>query len=217
MRITIIILWGQPELQGILHLGHSQAEKQATHARIVDIAARRLREAGLEGVGVAELMKEAGLTVGGFYKHFGSRDDLVAEGLERAFGNWQAQLDAAEAAGAPIGFPELIARYLSTAHRDAPGQGCAVGALAGDVARSGERPRALYTAQVERYFQHVAGLLDGEDEAAKRGGAILAISAMVGALLMARAVSEADLSREILETVRDALLARSEQLSAHCA
>ena len=66
-------------------MGHSQADKAQTHERIVEIAARRMREQGLEGVGVAELMKEAGLTVGGFYKHFASRDALVAEAMQATF------------------------------------------------------------------------------------------------------------------------------------
>ena len=75
-------------------MGHSQVEKQKTHEKIVEIASRRLREKGLEGIGVADLMKEAGLTVGGFYKHFESRDQLVREAMQLAFGSWEAKVRA---------------------------------------------------------------------------------------------------------------------------
>src|SRR5258708_32031025 len=80
-------------------MGHSRAEKTKTHKRIVKIASRRFREKGLAGVGIADLMKEAGLTVGGFYKHFDSRDALVAEAVSSAFGAWKRQIDAAASGG----------------------------------------------------------------------------------------------------------------------
>lgn len=75
-------------------MGRSQLEKQKTHEKIVETASKRLREEGLEGIGVADLMKEAGLTVGGFYKHFASRDDLVAEAIQSAFDSWGRKLEA---------------------------------------------------------------------------------------------------------------------------
>ena len=76
-------------------MGHSRVEKTKTHKRIVKIASRRFREKGIAGVGIADLMKEAGLTVGGFYKHFDSRDALVAEAVSSAFGGWKRRVDAA--------------------------------------------------------------------------------------------------------------------------
>src|ERR1700716_1194215 len=106
-------------------MGHSKAEKAKTHKRIVKIASRRFREDGLAGVGIAQLMKEAGLTVGGFYKHFDSRDDLVAEAVGSAFGTWKRQTDAAATEGAPLSSAKLIDDYLNEAHRDNPGIGCA--------------------------------------------------------------------------------------------
>ncbi len=83
-------------------MGHSKAEKAETHKRIVKIASKRFREDGLAGVGISELMKEAGLTVGGFYKHFDSRDDLVTEAVGSAFGGWKRRVEAA-ASGGPAG------------------------------------------------------------------------------------------------------------------
>src|SRR5882724_7373636 len=83
-------------------MGHSKAEKAQTHKRIVTIASKRFREDGLAEVGISELMKEAGLTVGGFYKHFESRDDLVAEALSSAFGGWKRRVEAAKAGGPSV-------------------------------------------------------------------------------------------------------------------
>ena len=80
-------------------MGYSKAQKARTHKRIVAIASKRFREKGLAGLGIAELMKEAGLTVGGFYKHFDSRDDLVAEAVNSAFGGWKRRVEAAKSSG----------------------------------------------------------------------------------------------------------------------
>ena len=111
-------------------MGYSQAQKEKTHKRIVAIASKRFRERGLAGFGIAELMKEAGLTVGGFYKHFDSRDDLVAEAVSSAFGVWQRRVDAAKSGRPPVSFTDLIDDYLSDVHRKNPGTGCAFSALA---------------------------------------------------------------------------------------
>jgi TetR/AcrR family transcriptional repressor of nem operon len=105
---------------------HSQAEKEKTHKRIVSMASRRFREDGLTGIGIADLMKEAGLTVGGFYKHFNSRDALVAEAVGSALELWKNQVDAAASGGPPVTYESLVDQYLSDAHRDDPGAGCPV-------------------------------------------------------------------------------------------
>src|SRR5215469_11237411 len=122
-------------------MGHSQSDKARTHARIVAIAAQRLRERGLDGMGLADLMKEAGLTVGGFYKHFASRDDLVAQAVGACFGRWQAALDRQAEGGPAVTFAKLVDAYLSAAHRDGAGTGCAFAAVAADLARSDRHTR----------------------------------------------------------------------------
>src|SRR4030081_561266 len=109
-------------------MGHSKAQKAKTHKRIVAIASKRFRERGLAGFGIAELMKEAGLTVGGFYKHFDSRDDLVAEAISSAFGAWNRRVDAAASGGPPVSYAKLIDDYVTEAHRNNPGTGCAFSA-----------------------------------------------------------------------------------------
>src|SRR6266478_8803514 len=154
-------------------MGHSRAEKEKTHKRIVRIAAKRFREEGLAKVGIAELMKEAGLTVGGFYKHFDSRDDLVAEAVSSAFGGWKRRVDVARAGGASVSIAKLIDDYLNAAHRDDPGTGCAFSALAPEIARSDKRTRAITSEQVRNDIQLIAALRPAKDKRTARSRAIL--------------------------------------------
>jgi len=186
-------------------MGYSKAQKAKTHERIVKLASKRFREVGLAGIGIAELMKEAGLTVGGFYKHFDSRDDLVAEAVSSAFGGWKRRVEAAKSGGAPVSYEKLIDEYLNEAHRDNPGTGCAFSALAPEIARSDKRTRSLTSEQVRNDIQLIATLLPGRDKRTARSRAILIFSALVGAMSLARAVSNEALSREILETVGELL------------
>jgi len=186
-------------------MGYSKAQKARTHKRIVGIASKRFREKGLAGFGIAELMKEAGLTVGGFYKHFDSRDELVSEAVSSAFDDWQRRVDAA-AHGAPsASYAALIDDYLSDVHRKNPGTGCAFSALAPEIARSDKRTRALTSERVRKDLELLVGLLPGKDKRTARSRAILTFSALVGAMSLARAVSDEGLSREILKTVGELL------------
>jgi TetR/AcrR family transcriptional repressor of nem operon len=182
-------------------MGHSKAEKADTHKRIIKIASKRFREEGVAGVGIADVMKNAGLTVGGFYKHFDSRDDLVAEAVSAAFGTWKRQMDAAASGGPPLSYETLIDDYLNKAHRNHPGTGCAFSALAGEIARSDKRTRALASEEIRNNLQLIAGLLPGKDKHVARSKAIITYCALVGAMSLARAVSDEVLSREILKTV----------------
>lgn len=189
-------------------MGHSRAEKAETHQRIVTLASKRFREKGLAGISIADLMKEAGLTVGGFYKHFSSRDDLVAEAMRSALGAWKRKLDAAASGGPPVTYESLVDEYLSEAHRDHPGTGCPVSALAADIARTDKRTRALITRDFQQNTELLANSIReaGEgNEGAARSRAIMAYCGLVGAITMARAVSDKQLSGEILKTVAELL------------
>jgi TetR/AcrR family transcriptional repressor of nem operon len=187
-------------------MGHSKAEKEKTHERIVAIASKRLREEGLSGVGIADLMKEAGLTVGGFYKHFDTRDDLVAEAVASALGRWKRRMEAAAASGGPaVTYERLVDSYLSEDHRDNPGAGCAVSALVGEIARSSKRTRALVTGQIQNSIEWITSLISDKDRDWARAKAILTYTAFVGAMGLARAVSDEEFSREILRTVAELL------------
>src|SRR5258707_15286684 len=170
-------------------MGYSKAQKEKTHERIVAIASKRFREKGLAGFGIAELMKEAGLTVGGFYKHFDSRDDLVAEAVNSAFGGWKRRVEAAKSSGLPVSYEKLIDEYLNEAHRDNPGTGWAFSALAPEIARSDKRTRAITSEQVRNDIQLITAFLPGRDKRTARSRAILIFSALVGAMSLARAVS----------------------------
>ncbi len=188
-------------------MGHSRADKRKHHEKIVGVAASRFREDGVDGVGVAELMHEAGLTHGGFYRHFESRDQLVAEAVERALHDGgQAMAAVAEAPREPLA--AVVDAYLSTTHRDELGTSCAVTTLAGDVARSTPRARAAYTAQVEIYIEMLVRLLGPGSSDRRRATAITTLSTLVGAVSMARAVSDEALSLEILASAASELKAQ---------
>ena len=184
-------------------MGHSREDKARSHERIVEIAAARLRESGTAGPGVAELMKAAGLTHGGFYKHFGSRDDLVAEAVERALRDNEGSVTAltADAADPRAALDAFVDWYASAAHRDSPATGCAVVAFGADAPRSGQRVRTAYSRQVERYLTHLEALLGDRERAAA------ALSTLVGAVLVARGVGPGALSDEILAAARESVLA----------
>jgi len=155
---------------------------------------------GFADVSIDEIMGAAGLTRGGFYKHFESRDDLVTEALGAAF----KSLDVWEARAENLA--QAVRDYLSEAHRDAPGKGCALGALLGDVGRSNEATRDVFTERVKHNLAFSEGLLNIKDPAERRARAMLQLSACLGAIGLARAVSDPVLSKEILDGVAGQLI-----------
>lgn len=188
-------------------MGHSKADKDESHDRIVQVAAARFRQIGVDGVGVAELMKDAGLTHGGFYRHFDSRDELVAEAIERALLDGGRVVEAL-AGSEKAAFSNLVDGYLSAAHRDGLATSCAVTTLAGDVARSNDRARSAYTRQVDLYLGILTRLIAADKQKSRRMKAIAALSTLVGAVSMSRAVNDEKFSREILKAAADELKAR---------
>ena len=194
----------------IIHPGmrHSKEDKAARHDRIVTVAAARIRESGTEQPGVAEIMGAAGLTHGGFYKHFGSRDELIVEAVERALTDSESRVPELTA-GAEDPLAAFADAYVSAAHRDDPASGCGVVALGTDMPRVGGSAQEAYRAQVERYLAHLQELLEGDDDATRRR-ATVTLSAMVGAVMIARALGPTARSDEILRDVREAV--RNRQL-----
>jgi TetR/AcrR family transcriptional repressor of nem operon len=174
--------------------------KTDTHAKILKVAAKRFRELGLDGIGVADVMKQAGVTVGAFYKHFKSRDELVVEALGTAFKDLDAWEKQAET------LAQRLENYLTEYHRDNPGTGCAMGALLGDISRASKSAKTVYTTRVKHSLAVTAGLLPSEENADKRGRALLLLTSLLGALNLSRAVSDPALSREILDGVRRQLV-----------
>jgi TetR/AcrR family transcriptional repressor of nem operon len=179
-------------------VGTSQAAKAATHDRILDIAAAQIRREGVDSLSVAELMKQAGLTHGGFYRHFDSREALVAEATQRALSDGSARAIAAADLGGRRGYLAIVNGYLSGQHRDHPESGCAVATSAEDVARTGGAVGAAYTQQVREYLTVLEALIGTPDSAAARREAVLTLSVLVGAVSLARAVDDPALSDQIL-------------------
>jgi len=189
-------------------VGTSQAAKAASHDRILDIAAARIRRDGIDRLAVAELMQEAGLTHGGFYRHFLSREHLVAEAAQRALTQGSRWTMASGRLGGRRGFTKLVNGYLSAWHRDHPESGCGVAGIAADVARSDGSARAAYTHQVQVCLAVLADLIENPDREVGERDAILTLSVLVGAISMARAVDDPDLSQQILTNAVAALKAR---------
>ncbi|MEU8935270.1 TetR/AcrR family transcriptional regulator [Streptomyces sp. NPDC048409] len=201
-------------------MGHSQAEKAASRERVLRIAARKVRTDGVGGLGVADVMKEAGLTHGGFYKHFASRDDLVTQAAAAALTEGSAKMERAARKNERDARGGLLDAYLSGQHRDTPATGCALvplGAAAGRDGTDGDvHLKDAYERQVRAYLDLIAGLDEdaedaenAEDPEEARAEAVLTLSALVGAVLMSRAVADRDLSDEILETVNRRLRHRA--------
>jgi TetR/AcrR family transcriptional repressor of nem operon len=189
-------------------MGHSQQDKAATHARIVEIASKRLREKGLEGIGVADLMKEAGLTVGGFYKHFESRDALVLEAVQAAFTLWKGAQDNPQLDD--YSYEKLVDGYLSPAHRGNAGAGCPFAAFSADLARADPRTRAMASKQLQLDFDMIGRLIakqSGDEKGIarpskeQRAQAMLAFSAMIGAVSLARVMEDEGEAEELMKAV----------------
>jgi TetR/AcrR family transcriptional regulator, transcriptional repressor for nem operon len=189
-------------------MGHSRAEKAQHHDRILALASRQIRQGGLDGINVVELMRAAGLTHGGFYRHFASRADLVAQALRRAFVDGAARALSAHPAAATISLKRFVRGYLSRAHRDEPGDGCAIAALAADIGRADAEARALLARHLEASAATVVGGLGESDPADARKRALAIMSTLVGALILARAVKAPGLSDEILQSAGEFVLTR---------
>jgi TetR/AcrR family transcriptional regulator, transcriptional repressor for nem operon len=183
-------------------MGHSKASKANTHARLVATAAARFKERGIDGISLADLMKDLKLTHGGFYKHFASRDELVNEALELALAQsgqvLRERLDEGDATDLS-GFADL---YLNDAHRNDRAGGCAVAALAADASRKNTDVQARFRAHIDSNIEVLSNAIAGGSAAEARAKALLILSTLYGAMLMARAVGESPLSREILQTAR---------------
>jgi TetR/AcrR family transcriptional repressor of nem operon len=177
--------------------------KLQTRARIIKEASHSMRESGVEVVSIDEVMRLVGLTHGGFYNHFRSRDELVIEAFNCAMDESIARWSDRAAAGPPGNGLELIVdAYLSPAHRDKPGLGCALPAMATSIARSGKEARSLLDYKLDGLVDLVACQLINMSSAAARQAARGIVSTMVGSILLARAAGKGAASDEILNAGR---------------
>ena len=175
----------------------SREKAAENRERIVAAASRLFRAHGFDGVGVDAIMREAGLTHGGFYGHFGSKDELAAEALQEALTRGNERMSR---------FTDLdsyVAAYLSERHRADRAEGCGLAALGAEVPRAGRGVRHAITTFVAERLERIAGFFAGS-AAGRRKRAIATLAGMVGALTLARAVDDPALAKEILAAARDA-------------
>lgn len=184
---------------------YEKGHKQETRRKVLETAAHRFRKHGIESTGVAALMADAGLTHGGFYAHFRSKEDLTAEAVRAAFEN--SRLFFAGETGEKPTLEKFISRYLSPRHRDHPELGCVAAALASEVGRQSPKIRARFT---ESFQEAVALVTQGLPPAfrgkARMGRAKAILSLMIGALQLSRAVDDPALSESLLKQGRLAAL-----------
>ncbi|WP_233808240.1 TetR/AcrR family transcriptional regulator [Paraburkholderia sp. HP33-1] len=176
------------------------SRKEITHERIVEVAARAIRRSGYDGTGVADIMKEAGLTHGGFYAHFPSREVLLAEAADRA-GAEAVALSEQIAASVPPeqALPSIVRAYLSKEHREAIETGCPVSALGSEMPRQAPVVRRAATRRIKQMIDVVARQLPDWGQPGAHEQALLTVATMVGTLVLARAVDDPKLSDSFLE------------------
>jgi TetR/AcrR family transcriptional repressor of nem operon len=177
----------------------SREQAAQNRERIVEAAALLFRERGFDGISVADLMREAGLTHGGFYGHFSSKEDLIAKASASALtGSLEVWSKLAEgASGDPLS--AIAGAYLTRRHRDNPGAGCLLAALGPDVSRQGPSVRRAVTRSVRSAVDLLTKLVPGKSGAARRQRALSTYATLVGAMVIARAVDDRTLSQEILD------------------
>jgi TetR/AcrR family transcriptional repressor of nem operon len=186
-------------------------EKAAQNRQhILTAAARLFREHGIHATGVDSITKDAGLTHGGLYSQFGSKEAIAAEAVRfaatRSRRVWQ---QVAERKKGNKAFRSIVEGYLSREHRDSPGQGCVVASLGADIARQSRSVREAFTKELEDVFEFLARLMPGDDPSRRYEDAIIAFAGMAGALILARAVNDETLSERILQTTAKRVIHRA--------
>ena len=189
---------------------YSKEHKQETHARIVKKASVRLREKGAHGIGVADLMKDAGLTHGGFYAHFDSREALVIEAfayaMDRSTERWRKVADETPP---DKRLATIVENYLTPVHRDDPGHGCAIPTLGAEIARESAKTRKAFAAKLEAMVDMMADQILDVPRKVARKQAVAALATMMGTLVLSRIAGNGEFSDEILAAGREAVLGRA--------
>src|SRR3954467_15820345 len=168
----------------------TREQAAANREKIVEVASTLFRKHGFDGIGVADIMKAAGLTHGGFYRNFASKDDLAVKASERAIADTTALLKDGLAQQPKDPFRELIERYVSSAHRDDPGSGCILPALAVDAARSDDPAlRAVFITAIQGYLDLITRLSSAPPRAAGSRHPAAILSEMIGAVILSRVIA----------------------------
>jgi TetR/AcrR family transcriptional repressor of nem operon len=189
---------------------YSDTHKEETRRKVLRAAAAAVRAKGPDGVGVAEVMAEAGLTHGGFYAHFPNKEALVAAAIEEAFGQSRRRFARmTEGMGREAAFAAFVDAYVSADHRDNPQRGCPISTLSNDLPRQGPLARAAFDAGVEGMIGRLEAWLPEQAPEARRGLAASLMAEMAGAVALARAVSDPDLAARLLDASRSRIKARA--------
>jgi TetR/AcrR family transcriptional repressor of nem operon len=183
---------------------YSVQQKQETRERIVRAASQHFRERGWDGVAIADLMSKLNLTHGGFYRHFDSKEQLLAEAIAKSFEDVRAMFTGAVEQAPPGGkLKVLIERYLSLEHCANPDSGCPVAALASEIARYPRAVRVKIDRAMRDHIKKIAGFLPGETEKERQRNCLVLISGMSGALALARTVADKEMRQSILQAARE--------------
>ena len=183
---------------------YTKGHKQATRQRILEAAGRRFKQDGIDGAGVAAVMSDAGLTNGAFYAHFASKEDIVANVLADQLRTQRENFDSQPPARA--GLEAFIRAYLSPEHRDQCAEGCPSAALLDEIVRRPAATRQVFTDELLSTADDLAARLDRTDAEAARADALTILGFMIGALQLARALADRDLSDQLLARSREAAL-----------
>lgn len=186
----------------------TRAQAEENRRTVVATAGRLFRERGFDGIGLSDLMSAAGLTHGGFYKQFGSKEDLQVEACESALAasaeKWNRVVESGE--GDPLA--AIVGRYLSPAHRDNLGEGCAFAALGADASRHNEALLRSFEAGIKSHLDILQRATSASSSPEAQNDAAVALSTMVGALLLSRTVQDEALSRKFLDAAAGSILKR---------
>jgi TetR/AcrR family transcriptional regulator, transcriptional repressor for nem operon len=187
----------------------TRAQSEENRQVVINTASRLFRERGFDGIGLNDLMNAAGLTHGGFYKKFKSKEDLVVQACARALDKSRVKWSRviARAKGNP--FAAIVRSYLSDRHRDDKVDGCAFAALGSDAARHGRALRQIFETEIEAHLDLLDSLSSGDPNEKTRDRSIATLSTMVGALIISRVVNNPALSKRFLDASAEAIIAQS--------
>jgi TetR/AcrR family transcriptional regulator, transcriptional repressor for nem operon len=183
----------------------SRTQAEENRQTVINVASRLFREHGFDGIGLKDLMKGAGLTQGAFYKQFASKEDLAAQASGRAFERASSRWSDTAAANPKDPLGAVMAMYLSMEHHDERMDGCPIVALGSDAARQSIDVKASFEAGIKAHLEVLGRMVAGTNGKAAKRKAMAILSTMVGALILARAVNDERLSRQILQAAADSV------------